>query len=158
MRTILAVLILSSAGICQVVEAPTPQETAALVQPAVTPRTFNFVAAPKTPHKVVNREFIAHFAITGALMITDFESALYEQHNNANLREGDPLFGAHPSHLRMYACAVPLEAVNAFLAYQLKKHGHTKLWRVPFFLAETMHVSGIVSNFSPRAGGSFVLF
>lgn len=158
MRIVLAVLILSATGICQLIEAPAPQpETVALVQPA-TPSSFHLVAPPKHPEKVVNREFIAHSAITGALMIADFESALYEQHHNPNLREGDPLYGAHPSHLRMYACAVPLEAANAFLAYQLKKHGHTKLWRVPFFVAETMHVSGIVSNFSPRPGGSFVLF
>jgi hypothetical protein len=91
-------------------------------------------------------------------MIADFETALSAQHNNPNLRESDPLFGAHPSHLRMYATALPIEAANAFLAYQLKKHGHRKLWRVPFFVAETMHVSGIVSNLSPRPGGSFVIF
>ncbi len=158
MRTILAVLFLSAAGICQLIDAPVPQETAALVQPTTPSNTFNLVAAPKMPEKVVNREFIAHSAITGGLMIFDFESALYEQHHHPNLSEGDPLFGSHPSHLRMYATAVPLEAANAFLAYELKKRGHTRLWRVPFFVAETMHISGIVSNFSPRRGGSFVLF
>ncbi len=160
MRTLAAVLILTAVGICQLVDAPSPQtETANLIQPAQPP-SFNFVEATKQPKpvKVVNREFMVHSALTGALMIADFETALSAQHNNPHLRESDPLFGAHPSHLRMYATALPIEAANAFLAYELKKHGHTKLWRVPFFFAETMHVSGIVSNLSPRPGGSFVFF
>ena len=158
MRTILAVLILSAAGLCQLIDSPAPQqETAALIEPAAPPRTFNLIASER-PVRVVNREFIAHSAITGALIVADFETALYQQHHHPNLRESDPLFGAHPSHLRMYGTALPIEAVNAFFAYELKKHGHSKIWRVPFFVAETMHVSGIVSNFSPRPGGSFVLF
>lgn len=160
MRTLAAILILTTAGICQLLEAPSPQrETANLIQPAQPP-AFSFVEAAKkpTPPKVVNREFMVHSALTGALMIADFETALSAQHNNPTLRESDPIFGAHPSHLRMYATAVPIEAANAFLAYELKKHGHTKLWRVPFFVAETMHISGVVSNLSPRPGGSFVFF
>ncbi|HZU43951.1 MAG TPA: hypothetical protein VE994_14840, partial [Terriglobales bacterium] len=155
-----AILILTTAGICQLVDAPGPQtQTANLIGPAQPP-IFNFVEAAKKPKpvKVVNREFITHSALTGALMIADFETALSAQHKDPNLRESDPLFGSHPSHLRMYATALPIEAANAFLAYELKKHGHTKLWRVPFFVAETMHVSGIVSNLSPRPGGSFVIF
>ena len=125
MRTLAAILILTTAGFCQLVEAPAPQrETANLIQPAQPP-TSNFVEAAKKPKpvKVVNREFVSH-----------------------------------PSHLRMYATALPIEAANAFLAYELKKRGHTKLWRVPFFVAETMHISGIVSNLSPRPGGSFAIF
>ncbi len=160
MRTLAAILILTTAGICQLVDAPGPQtQTANLIGPA-QPQIFNFVEAAKKPKpvKVVNREFITHSALTGALMIADFETALSAQHKDPNLRESDPLFGSHPSHLRMYATALPIEAANAFLAYELKKHGHTKLWRVPFFVAETMHVSGIVSNLSPRPGGSFVIF
>ncbi len=160
MRILAAILILTTAGICQLVDAPGPQtQTANLIGPAQPP-IFNFVEAAKKPKpvKVVNREFITHSALTGALMIADFETALSAQHKDPNLRESDPLFGSHPSHLRMYATALPIEAANAFLAYELKKHGHTKLWRVPFFVAETMHVSGIVSNLSPRPGGSFVIF
>jgi len=157
MRLALAVLLLTAAAAAQLIDGPKPQTvTASLIEP-VQPG-FNFVIAPKKPVKVINHEFIAHSVIAGALMITDFESALYEQHHHANLRESDPIFGAHPSHLRMYATALPLEAANAFLAYELKKHGHNKLWRIPFFVSEGMHASGIASNFSPRPGGSFVLF
>ena len=157
MRLAVAVLLLTAAAAAQLIDGPRPQAvTASLIEP-VQPG-FNLVTTPQKPAKVINHEFIAHSVIAGALMVTDFESALYEQHHHPNLRESDPIFGAHPSHLRMYATALPLEAANAFLAYELKKHGHTKLWRVPFFVTETMHVSGIVSNFSPRPGGSFVLF
>jgi len=160
MRTLAVILILSTAGICQLVDGPKPQLEAANLIGPVQPPAFNFVEAAKQPKpvKVVNREFMVHSALTGALMIADFESALSAQRHNPNLRESDPLFGAHPSHLRMYATALPLETANAFLAYELKKHGHTKLWRVPFFVAETMHISGIASNLSPRPGGSFVFF
>ena len=157
MRFALAVLLLTAAAAAQFIDGPTPQtQTASLIEP-VRP-VFSVIAPREERPKVVNREFIAHSIIAGALMAADFESALYQQHHHSNLRESDPIFGAHPSHLRMYATALPLEAANAFLAYQLKKHGHTKLWRVPFFVAEAMHASGIASNFSPRPGGSFVLF
>ena len=157
MRFALAVLLLTTAAAAQFIDAPVPKtQTASLIEP-VQPG-FHLISTPREPVKVANREFIAHSAITGALMIADFESALYQQHHHPNLHESDPIFGAHPSHLRMYVTALPIEAANAFLAYQLKKHGHTKLWRVPFFVAETMHASGIASNFSPRPGGSFVLF
>jgi len=65
--------------------------------------------------------------------------------------ETDPLYGTHPTRMRMYAINVPINALVAYLSYKAMNGKRlSKVWSLPQLALTATHFGGVVTNITTR--------
>jgi hypothetical protein len=99
----------------------------------------------KSP-RVLDRKFTA-FAGAGWLMtIADIE---WTQHNLASgaAYETNPIFGSHPSRLRMYGTVLPINSACTLVSrYMRKRNPRGNGWMWPLLGMTAGHTAGVITN------------
>jgi hypothetical protein len=147
---VLFLLLTSLAGFAA--EPPSgPEPQAAVLSAAVPPLVQPIVVVPKTTKPVSTRKFWALTAFSAAMAVADIELT---QNCLATVRgcyETDPLYGTHPTRLRMYAINVPINAAVAYVSYKaLTGRRLSKVWAWPQLARTATHFGGVVTNITTR--------
>jgi hypothetical protein len=74
----------------------------------------------RVEQRTADRRWFASVALSGALTVADAENSLYAL-RLPNVREANPLFGAHPSRLRYYSIMAPLAVACGYMSYKYKR-------------------------------------
>jgi hypothetical protein len=77
----------------------------------------------RVPAEVVDKKFIAFAALQLAATVADFETTQWAQRNAPYGAEQNPLFGSHPSRLRMYSIGLSLTTFQVYMQYRSKRYG-----------------------------------
>ena len=128
-----------------------PEPQAAVLVAAVPPLVQPIVVVPKMSKPVSTRKFWALTVFSAAMTVADIELT---QNCLATVRgcyETDPLYGTHPTRLRMYAINVPINAAVAYVSYKaLKGKRLSRVWAWPQLALTATHFGGVVTNITTR--------
>lgn len=129
--------------------APQPRNTVvattlpAMVQPVI--------AVPLKSRPVSTKPFWALTALNSALTVADIELTQNCLATIPGCQEVNPLYGPHPSRMRMYATNIPITAGINFLSYHvLTAKYKTKLWVIPQATLAGSHFAGVMTNIAVR--------
>ena len=132
MKIILAVLVLSTYGIAQqpqveLVSAPRPSLRIGDSELQSAPLQSKIVPTQRDKQKVVSKSFIVWTIADGATIAADTLTTVHCL-SSPNCVERNPLFGSHPSTLRVAATESAFFATDTLVSYWLKKKGKSWWW------------------------------
>jgi hypothetical protein len=108
------------------------------IQPLITERP--------TP-RVFDRKFKMLTALSIATMMADLESTLH----CGQCREINPLYGAHPTRVRLYGINAPFLVGELMVSRMLRKRlPEGKSWMIPSLSMSAAHMVGVASNLHAR--------
>src|SRR5205814_5751309 len=143
MRTAISVVVLlltfTLAGLAKEVPSA-PQPHSAMLSAAVPVLVQPIVVVPQASKPIPAKKFWALTAFSAAMTVADIELT---QNCLATIRgcyETDPLYGTHPTRMRMYAINVPINALVAYLSYKAMNGKRlSKVWSLPQLALTATH-------------------
>lgn len=95
-----------------------------------------------------DRRFILLQTLSTMALVADLETTAHVVAGKPKAIELDPLFGEHPTRVRLYGIGVPLDAVTFYLSYHSKKSApKRRLWEVGPGLSTAVHTAAAINNF-----------
>jgi hypothetical protein len=80
-------------------------------------------------------------------LVADLETTVHALAGRPKTSELNGLFGAHPTRVRLYGIAVPLDAVSFYLSYRSKKTEPTRgVWKLAPGLSIAVHTAAAINN------------
>ncbi|HVN20763.1 MAG TPA: hypothetical protein VMU05_18390 [Dongiaceae bacterium] len=111
----------------------------------VRPAELSIQDSKSKPPRVVDRQFLLLSALNFGAMIADIEMTQYKL--SPTVREGNPLFGSHPSREMMYEMSLPVVFATTMWSRQLKKNApHSKRWMIVPIVGASVHTAAVIWN------------
>jgi hypothetical protein len=95
----------------------------------------------------LDRKFILLQTLSTVALFADIETTAHALAAHPNAIELNPLFGQHPSPVRLYGTGVAFHALTLYLSYHAKKVAPRRnVWKVAPTLSIAVHTAAAINN------------